>query len=185
MDEEPFQETVSRRIAKVVGVGFAIFCFALALAVSRPRDPAPAPPIDVLAALEQDPDMRELFLALRTEYPADYRALRTTLAAAARQRGTAGAVRDGFLFLQRFAAAKRDAMASAPEAQLVALAEAYLALARLLRDHDVALCAQLSTGFRPGESSPPGALRLVSLVGALQSGRPRPENPASARCGDS
>lgn len=128
-----------------------------------------AGPRDVVARVESMPETAELVTAFRTEYPVDYRQFSVVLAVASRRGGDEAAAHDGFLFLRRFMAAKEDAVANAPEAQLVSLAEAYLALARLLRAEDVGACAQLAaTGFRPGQRVSPAVVAVLSRLGALQ-----------------
>jgi hypothetical protein len=112
---------------------------------------------------------REMFEALRTHYPTQYRAAIDRIVTSIRTNpDPAAAGSAGFAFMREFMASKVDSLSAAPEADLAALATAYSGLADSLAASNVALCAQWSmVGFGPATVPSADALqRLVSINAA-------------------
>jgi hypothetical protein len=123
----------------------------------------------VEAELERDPNMRDVLLALRENYPADSRALLEQAAADANANDMASANRNAFLFMKRFMRGKANAIISAPSDQLHGIAQEYSAMFHVLRSGDPALCGRLvMEGFRPGDHPPANASEHLARLAALQ-----------------
>jgi hypothetical protein len=142
VDEDGLPRSRSHlRIGAFVLLGLVVLA-GLALLSMRPS--RLATPQGVAEAYDQSPAMRETMAALRTHYPAEHRAMLARVAATVREKGPRAASYAGYLFLQNLLVAKGEAIASAPDRQLVRLAGLQAELARLLRDRDVALCARFT-----------------------------------------
>jgi hypothetical protein len=121
------------------------------------------------AELERDPTFRDVFLALKQNYPADSRALVEQAVADANRDDVEAANRNAFLFMRRFSRAKAEAMTRAPADQLHQIAQEYSGLMHALKNSDTNLCARVvMEGFRPGDHPPGAALDHINRIGALQ-----------------
>lgn len=134
-------------LARRARAGWRAILAGLALAVAgcgpqTPQGPPTTPP-EVAAELESKPSTREWASALRTHFPGDYRSLLDRLAAAGREGGRERLARAAAIFIQDFIARKAEAMASAPDAQLDALADAWLATMRDIHSRNDPLCSMI------------------------------------------
>lgn len=110
------------------------------------------------------------FTALRTNYPAEYRALIQHFVTIVRSGASmTAAQQSSFAGMRAFMASKVGALSAAPEADLVALAAAYDELSELLANSNVALCAQwTTTGFGPASRPPMEVLAKLDRINAVQ-----------------
>src|SRR6185503_7358062 len=103
--------------------------------------PPPRGPEDIAAELEAFRQFHETLTALRTYYPHDHSRLVETLSDAEQRLGREVLSRETGEFLRDFLTEKAEAIGSASDADLVALAEADLDAARALERMDPRLCA--------------------------------------------
>lgn len=127
-------------------------------------------PAQVGAAIEAIPQGRETFVAFREYYPDAYRQFLERMAQGINGGGTSADVeREAFQFMRAFISSKAEAIASAPEQDLIQLSNAYLELARALQGYSVPLCAQFgATGFSPGVRFSPEILTILNRINLLQ-----------------
>jgi hypothetical protein len=102
-------------------------------------------PEGVEAMFERSPSEREATRALKANFPDDYRQLLGRMARVHRERGREAAMAEGDAFMTRFMSAKVNAIAAAPDRSLQRIAGATLAMIKVLRDENVAQCAQFTT----------------------------------------
>lgn len=148
-------------------LGLFIFIVVLSVLFGRSR---PVGPADIAAALEANAQIRETNGALLELYPRDHARLVERLSDTL-QRGGNSATADweAGAFMRGFLADKADAIVSAPDADLRAMASADLAVARLLQRSDVALCAAfMDNGIPPGSHPSADALALIDHASALR-----------------
>jgi hypothetical protein len=167
VDEDgPPRARFSLRIGAFVVVGLVVLA-GVALLLMRPS--RLTTPEGVAEAYDRNPAMRETLAAMRRHYPAEHRAMLDRVAAAAREGGRDAASRAGYLFLETLLVAKGNAIASAPDRQLVRLAELQAEMALLLRDQDVALCARFAVSDLGHQARlSPDLERLIGRVSAAQ-----------------
>jgi len=163
------EESSSKLTRYLVGIGaailFALIGKPLIQTFFHPRWTAER----VGAELERDPQMGDVYVALRENYPADSRRLLEQAAADANANDMAAADRNAFLFMRRFTQGKSAAITAAPADLLHRIAQEYSALFHVLRNSDPALCGRFVTeGFRPGDQPPAYALEHVGRLAALQ-----------------
>jgi len=164
----------------------AIVALIAGLFLLSPRSSMDTPE-GVEAIFERNPSERLAMRALKANFPEDYRQLLGRIADAHRARGREAALQEGSAFMTRFMTAKVAAVAAAPDRNLQRIAGATLALIQVLRDENVALCAQFTMdGLGPGARLSANAMehlaRLsVYIIEAARAGeapgrtpRPRP-----------
>ena len=164
---------------KIVAVSlcFAIIFAATMLAVYVVRNSggdgvrAPGPAATAVTAqdldrmLESRPLQLRMVRAFRTHYPNDYWALLERTARAGPS-VPPDALFEGF---RSFIDSKAEAVASAPEADLLALAAANLSTFETMQRDDVALCGQVFvSGLRPGQIPPAAIAHEIDRAAALQ-----------------
>lgn len=144
----------------IFGVGFALFVTFL---IGQQ-----ASPLSVATRLEAEPALGATVTAFRDAYPGDYQRFVAALAAIENRDGQEAADREALPRLRTFIAGKAEAIASAPVAELDALADANLATLLRLRQAGVPLCAAFMANGAQGERLPAAALATVSQANALQ-----------------
>ena len=144
----------------IFGIGFALFVTFL---IGQQ-----ASPLSVATRLEQRPELTATIRAFRQYYPRDYQAFLTTLTEIENREGGEAADRAALARLRDFIAGKAEAIASAPAAELDALADANLATLLRLRQAGAPLCAAYLRDGAQGERLPPAALATVGEANALQ-----------------
>jgi hypothetical protein len=165
-EDSPWRTRSYLWIGAFVALGLAVLA-GLALLLTRPS--RLATPEGVAEAYEQNSAMRETLAALRVHYPAEHRAMLARVAAAVRESGPRAGSRAGYLFLQNLLVAKGNAIASAPDRQLVRLAGLQAELAQSLRDRDVALCARFAVSDLGQQARlSPDLERLLGRLSAAQ-----------------
>ncbi len=107
----------------------------------------------VAAELARDPMSRDVVGAIREIYPQDWTRITASLAERVRAGDTPEQLRrHGFELMRSFAASKGAATAAAPNAELRAVAETQMALARSLQAVNPAMCARFTfSGFSPDD----------------------------------
>ena len=144
----------------VFGVGFALFVtFLIGQRAS---------PISVATRLEAQPALGATLTAFRDSYPSDYQRFLAALAEIENRDGAEAADQAALPRLRAFISGKAEAIASAPAAELDALADANLATLLRLRQAGIPLCAAYVTDGAQGQRLPPAALESVSQANALQ-----------------
>jgi hypothetical protein len=144
----------------LIGGGFLLFVgFLLAQ-----RSSADA----VEARLASRPELTATLAAFREAYPDDYRAWLDALSDITDRRGAEAADRAATERLRTFIAGKAEAIASAPVADLDALADANLATLLRLREAGASLCAAFVRDGAQGERLPPAAMQVIGQANALQ-----------------
>lgn len=144
----------------LLGVGFLLFVGFLLLQRSSADS--------VEARLDARPELAATIAAFRETYPDDYRAYLTALAEITDRHGADEADRAATARLRSFIAGKAEAIASAPAADLDALADANLASLLRLREAGATLCAAFLRDGAQGERLPPAALATIGQANALQ-----------------
>lgn len=167
-------------IALAAGLGILILIGAVALWTRGDSGMAQS---RIAAMLERSPGDRLWATALRTHYPAEYRTMLDRMAAARRSGGWAAVSREAETFLDRFVVRKVNAIASAPDGQLRALASAFADAMRVLGEHDARVCARLFMTGAPGQvpaAAAPALGRASAMMiataraGETRGRRPRP-----------
>lgn len=144
----------------IFGVGFALFVtFLLGQQAS---------PLSVATRLEGQPALGATLAAFRDSYPRDYQRFLAGLAEIENRDGAEAADLAALPRLRAFIAGKAEAIASAPVAELDALADANLATLLSLRQAGVPLCAAYVADGAQGQRLPAAALSRVSEANALQ-----------------
>lgn len=156
----PRKATSAWLILLLIGGGFALFV-GLLLAQR-------ASPLSVAARLEQQPALSATMAAFRESYPEDYEAWLAALAEIENRAGVEAADREALPRLRGFIASKTEAIASAPVADLDALADANLAVLLRLRQAGVALCAAYVRSGAQDARLPPTVLATVGAANAAQ-----------------
>jgi len=133
------------------------------------RSPSEATPERVLEEIERQPGNRELFEAIRSNYPAEFETFLQRFA------DTANATKDdwplremGFNFTRGLARIHFEGLAHAPSDALREIARQYAVLYRTLGQTNVSLCARLATGGASSATDPIGSESVVGHIGALQ-----------------
>lgn len=144
----------------LIGGGFVLFVGFLLLQRSSPEA--------VETSLLARPELAATLAAFRETYPADYQAYLTALAEITDRHGAEEAGRAARSRLRSFIAGKAEAIASAPAADLDALADANLASLLRLREAGAPLCAGYLRDGAQGERLPPAALATIGQANALQ-----------------
>lgn len=144
----------------LIGGGFLLFV-AFLLAQHSSAD-------SVEARLTARPELTATLAAFRETYPNDYRAWLTALSEITDIQGAEEADRAATSRLRSFIAGKVEAIASAPVADLDALADANLASLLRLREAGAPLCAAFIRDGAQGERLPPAALATIGQANALQ-----------------
>lgn len=143
-------------------------------------------PDRVAQELETNAGTRELYSAMKTHYPDDYRAFVQRLSEASRGSDRQAMEREAYAFSRRFMSERFDDLARAPSAQLHDIAREYARLVHVLQQSDVPLCAQfVTTGFTPGARPSAEATAIVNRIGAMQlvaarAGHSQPRDPRGA-----
>jgi len=144
----------------LLAAGFALFVAFLVLQRSSPGS--------VEARLTARPELATTLAAFRETYPNDYRAWLAALSEITDRQGAEAADLAATERLRAFIASKVEAIASAPVADLDALADANLASLLRLREAGAALCAAFVRNGAQGERLPPAALATIGQANALQ-----------------
>ncbi|MGQ0659623.1 hypothetical protein [Sphingosinicella sp.] len=144
----------------LIGGGFLLFVGFL-LAQRSSAD-------SVEARLTARPELTATLAAFREAYPNDYRAYLSVLSEITDRQGAEEADRAATERLRAFIASKAEAIASAPAADLDALADANLATLLRLREAGAPLCAAFVRDGAQGERLPPAALATIGQANALQ-----------------
>jgi len=147
-------------ILLLIGGGFALL---VAFLLSQQ-----ASPLSVATRLEAQPALRATVAAFRQYYPRDFQRFLAALAEIENREGAEAADRAALERMRAFIAGKTEAIASAPVADLDALADANLATLLRLRQAGVPLCAAYVNSGAQGERLPPAALATVGEANALQ-----------------
>jgi hypothetical protein len=140
----------------------------------------------VRSELEATPELRELFVAIKTHYPREYDGFVHKVAETARSGDGAAVSRQSFAFTRKLMTDHFEDMARAPSAEIHEIGRRYAQLVNVLDRTDVQLCSQfLTTGFTPGAKPAPEALSILSRIGALQitaakHGETQPRDPRGA-----
>lgn len=122
----------------------------------------------VEARLTARPELAATLTAFRENYPDDYRAYLAALSDITDRQGAEVADRAATGRLRSFIAGKVEAIASAPVADLDALADANLASLQRLREAGAPLCAAFIRDGAQGERMPAAALATIGQANALQ-----------------
>jgi len=142
------------------GGGFALLVALLLGAQASPRS--------IEARLEAQPALGATIGAFRESYPDHYAAFLNRLVEIENSEGAEAADRAALPDLRRFIAAKSEAIASAPAAELAAVADAMAAVVTTLQRISIPLCARFVTRGAQGERLPEAALASVGALNALQ-----------------
>jgi hypothetical protein len=120
------------------------------------------------AEFERQPEVRATAQALDRYYPQDYQRLLERLAAAANRR-SGNARTEGFTAVRQFMLSKVQAVTSAPDADLVALADASSEFVRVLKRSNRAACTQfVMSGPSPGTRLSPEVMERLNAMNVLQ-----------------
>ena len=175
--------SLARRSVGALGL-IAILIAASAPADAQRRRAAPppvvrAPPVIIAPApmtaeridrmLRSNDLFPETFTALATYYPGEYHDLVEEIVTLMRSNTAISQMSSrGFDRMRRFMVEKADRLATAPQADLLALARSYRDLSVALAA-DIPLCAQWSTrGLGPGSRPPIAAMRVLDHANAVQ-----------------
>lgn len=142
------------------GGGFALLVAFLLGTQASPRS--------VEARLAEQPALSATIAAFRESYPGDYAAFLDRLVGIENAQGAEAADRAALPALRRFIAGKSEAIASAPAAELAAIADAMANVVTTLRRISIPLCARFVTRGAQGERLPEAALAGVGALNALQ-----------------
>ena len=165
----------SRKVKIVLAavVGFVLLLIAGVYALAR-LDPgllqrAMSPRMtgeDVAAEIHRNPLLRSAYAEFRANYPREYRAFMDRLAVVANTEGRAAADRESHDLMRAFITAKIEAIASAPDEDLMSVARAEASVLDALSETDTALCGQYAiAGFSYGVRLPPAVMaELVELT---------------------
>lgn len=118
--------------------------------------------------LNARPELTATLTAFRETYPDDYQAYLASLSDITDRQGAEAADLAATEQLRAFIANKVESIASAPVADLDALADANLASLQRLREAGAALCAAYVRNGAQGERLPPAALATIGQANALQ-----------------
>jgi hypothetical protein len=121
------------------------------------------------AQIERDGPNGVIWVAMRENYPTDYRAFLDRAAQAINVGDQEGADRTTQAFMVSFLRTKVDRLTSAPSAQLHMIAQEYSALMHAFRTASIGLCAQyLGTRVSPADRPGDEVLRHLGRLYALQ-----------------
>ncbi len=162
IDEAPAPTRRSIGWLPILLIGGAFVLFVAFLLGQR------SSPESVEADLMARPELAATLTAFRETYPGDYAAYLASLSEITDRHGADEAGRAATTRLRSFIAGKVEAIASAPVADLDALADANLATLMSLRAAGAPLCAAFVRDGAQGERVPPAALQAIGQANALQ-----------------